>query len=182
MTAEMLASLPLATAIGFPEEAEMLRPGNAARTASITELWKQTDSGAEEAAGDYFIGYAVGETSVVNAHRDADAHRAGLRAFGRGGSVAIAVFPRDARTGRVVAGLEVNAELLSSANQSFGGGALSPAHALWFDLYQRTLGAPRKAVYKLRVRFAAPGFRRWGRQSELFAAPVDVELHNVILK
>jgi hypothetical protein len=29
----------------------------------------------------------------------------------------------------------------------------------------------------LRVRFDAPGFRRWGRQSERFAAPGEIEFH-----
>ncbi len=182
VTSEMLAALTLATGIAFAQEAELLRPGNAALTSAITALWQQTDSGSEEAAGDYFVGYAVGEAAVLHARRDADAHRSGMRAFGMGGSTALAVFPRDARTGRIVPGLEVRAELLSAGNKSFGGGALTMAHTRWFDLYERTLTVPRKSVYKLRVRFSPPGFRRWGRQSERFAAPVDVELHNVILK
>ncbi|MDR3763371.1 MAG: hypothetical protein P4M01_04675 [Acidobacteriota bacterium] len=182
LTAEMLAAMPLASSISFAEEAELLRPGNAAQTAAITSLWQQTDSGAEEAAGDYFVGYAMGEATVIHARRDADLHRTGLRALGRVGATALAVFPRDARTGRVVPGLTVHAELLSGEGKSFGDAILSTEHTRWFDLYQRQANVPRKAVYKLRVRFAPPGFRRWGRQGERFAAPVDVELHNVILK
>lgn len=182
VTPEILAALPLATALSFPEEAELLRPSNARLTSAITALWKETDSGSEEAVGDYFIGYAIGEATVVNARRESDAHRSGLRAFGMGGSPALAVFPRDARTGRVVPGLAVQTELLNAEGKSFASGPAWMAHTYWFDLYRRAADVPRKSVYKLRVRFAPPGFRRWGRQSERFAAPVDVELHNVILK
>jgi hypothetical protein len=52
----------------------------------------------------------------------------------------------------------------------------------WFNHYGHSVRLPRKGVYKLHVHFDAPGFRRWGRQSERFASAVDVDFDNVSLK
>jgi hypothetical protein len=52
----------------------------------------------------------------------------------------------------------------------------------WLYHYGRNARISRKGLYKLRVHLDAPGFRRWGRQSERFAAPADVEFEDVSLQ
>ena len=182
ITHELLGHLPLATDISFAQEAELLRPGNAALSSAVTALWQQTASGAEQTAGDYFIGYAAGDAASITPHRGAGPHRATLHALRFYTASAAAIFPRDARTGRVIPGLAVRADLISADGKPAGGELLPFIHAPWFSFYEATLNAPPKAGYKLRVRFSPPSFRRWGRQGERFAAPVDVEFGNVSLK
>jgi len=182
ITHELLGHLPLATDISFAQEAELLRPGNAALSSAVTALWQQTASGAEQTAGDYFIGYAAGDAASITPHRSAGPHRATLHTLRFYTASAAAIFPRDARTGRVIPGLAVRADLISADGKPAGGELLPFIHAPWFSFYEATLNAPPKAGYKLRVRFSPPSFRRWGRQGERFAAPVDVEFGNVSLK
>ena len=52
----------------------------------------------------------------------------------------------------------------------------------WLYHYGRGARIPRKGFYKLRVHFDAPGFRRWGKQSERFAARAEVEFDDVSLQ
>jgi hypothetical protein len=94
----------------------------------------------------------------------------------------VIVFPRDSRTGRLIPGLKPQASLIAPNGKLYGPGELALAWHPWFNHYGRRVRIPRNDVYKLRVHFEAPGFRRWGRQSDRFSVPVDVEFDDVSLK
>jgi hypothetical protein len=179
---DTLAVLPLATATSAADEAELLKPCNAALTAAITALWQQSSSGAEQASGDYFAGFALDSSALITTIPGAELHIRNMLDLSGNSRVRVVVFPRDSRTGRLIPGLKPTADLVAADGKQYGPGELPLTWHAWFNHYGRGVRAPRNGVYKLRVHFDAPSFRRWGRQSERFAAPVDVEFDNVTLK
>jgi hypothetical protein len=96
--------------------------------------------------------------------------------------VRLDLLPRDSRTGRLIPGLKMQANLVASDGKPNGPGELILTWDQWLNNYGGSARVPRKDVYKLHVHFDAPVFRRWGRQSERFGAPVDVEFDNISLK
>lgn len=179
LSRDALAQLPLATATAFANEVELLKPCNAALSAAITALWKHTASGSERAAGDYFVGYALDYSALLPGSKLRVRNM--LDVSGKN-SVRVVVFPRDSRTGRFIPGLKPRASLVAADGALYGPGELNLIRHPWFNHYEHNVKVPRKETYKLRVHFDAPGFRRWGRQSDRFAVPVDVEFDDVSLK
>lgn len=176
---DVLAELPAATATAFANEAELLKPCNAALSPAITALWKHTASGSEHASGDYFVGYALDYSALLPGSKLRVRNMLDLSGKN---SVRVVVFPRDSRTGRFIPGLKPRASLVASDGTLYGPGDLSLIWHPWFNHYEHSVKVPRKGAYKLRVHFDAPGFRRWGRQSDRFAVPLDVEFDDVSLK
>jgi hypothetical protein len=170
--------LPLATQTGFSTEAELLKPGNDALSAGITALWQQSAAGDEKPARDYFVAYALGEAAP--ARTLGRLRRKGLLDFGSKENTWLEVLVLDSRTGRPIPALTPHASLIADGDP-FDGGELTPVRRPWLDVYGRTVRMPRKGSYKLRVWFDAPGFRRWGRQSERFAQPAEVEFEDLTL-
>jgi len=183
---EALATLPLATATGSANEAELLKPCNAALTTAITTLWQRSVTGAEKPFGDYFVGYALGyaldNSAPTTSVSGAELHIKNLMDLNGKSTARVIVFPRDSRTGRLIPGLKPQASLIAPNGKLYGPGELALAWHPWFNHYGRRVRIPRNDVYKLRVHFEAPGFRRWGRQSDRFSVPVDVEFDDVSLK
>ncbi len=79
---EAVAQIPLATATGFANEAELLRPCNAALSAAITALWQQSVSGLEKPDGDYYIGYALDFSSMYGPTHGAMIHIGNMKNAG----------------------------------------------------------------------------------------------------
>jgi hypothetical protein len=179
---EAMAELPLATTTAAANEAELLKPCNAALTAAITALWQQSVSGAEKPAGDYFVGYALDYSGLAMPIGGAKLHLRNLVDFSGKDSVRLELLIRDSRTGRLIPALRPRASLTAPDGKVYGAGELPLYWHPWLNHYGLNARIPRKDVYKLRVRFDAPGFRRWGRQSERFAAPAEVEFDSVSLK
>ena len=165
-------------AVSTANEAELLKPCNAALSAAITALWQQSVSGAEQPAGDYFVAYAL----------DDSPRRAGLRMknlfeFSGKDNVRLELLVRDSRTGRLIPGLKPQASLVAADGAVYGPGEL-PLDLAFLARPLRTQSphSPQGSLQAAACHFDAPGFRRWGRQSERFAAPAEVEFDNLSLK
>jgi len=177
---DAILQLPVATSTAFNNEAELLKPCNAALSAAITALWQHSASGSEQPAGDYFAGYALDDSALVPPNLETKLH---LRIHVSGkAEVRVVVFPRDSRTGRLIPGLKPQISITAANGAQFGPGELPTIWHPWFNHYGRSVRLPRDGTYKLHVHFDAPGFRRWGRQSERFASALDVDFDNVSLK
>jgi len=167
--------LALATETGFANDARLLKPRNDALSAAITSVWQQSSSGAEKATGDYFVAYALDDTSSEHG-------LAVLRkSFATRETTPVEVLVRDSRTGRPIPLLSPHVRLVSADNTPFDGGKLTPVRRPWLNVYGRNLHVPRKGSYKLRVWFDAPSFRRWGRHSQRFAQAAEVEFDGLQL-
>jgi hypothetical protein len=167
-----IAILPLATATSAENEAELLKPCNAALSDAITALWQQSASGAEKPLGDYFVAYALDDATLAKLH---------LLEFSGKDNVRLEILVRDSRTGRLIPGLKPQASLAAADGSTYEPGELPLTWHTWLNHYGRNLRLPRKGVYTLRVSFDAPGFRRWGRTSERFASPAEIEFDNLSL-
>jgi hypothetical protein len=181
ITQEAVSELPLATDNGSANEAELLKPSNAALSAAITALWQQSVSGSEQPFGDYFVGYALNYSGLSKPLASSKLHLKKLIDLGGKDSVHFEILPRDSHTGRFIPGLKPQATLIAADGKPYGPGELILAWHQWLTHYGRVARIPRKGLYKLRVHFDAPGFRRWGRQSERFAVPADVEFDHISL-
>jgi hypothetical protein len=179
---DALVQLPPATTAAFNNEAELLKPGNAALSAAITALWQHSASGSEQPSGDYFVGYALNSSALVTLIPRAKLHIRNMIHVAGTTELRVVVFPRDSRTGRLIQGLKPQVNIIAANGAQFAPGELPLLWHSWFSHYGRSVLLPRKDTYKLHVHFDAPGFRRWGRQSERFAAPLDVDFDNVSLK
>jgi hypothetical protein len=179
---DAMSELPLATATAFANEADLLKPCNAALSAAITALWQQSVSGIEKPAGDYFVAYALDYSGLAMPLAGAKLHPKNLIDFSGKDNVSLAVLIRDSRTGRLIPGLKPQASLIAADGKLYGPGELPLVVHTWLHHYGRNARIPRKGLYKLRVHFDAPGFRRWGRQSDRFAAPAEVEFDDVSLQ
>jgi hypothetical protein len=170
--------LTLATAASEADEAELLKPCNAALSAAITALWQQSASGAERPQADYFVAYALDEVDTPLARL----RMKNLLEFSGMESLRLEVLVRDARTGRLLPGLKPLARLVAADGTVYGPGELPLTWHPWLNHYGRNLRVPRKGLYALHVSFDAPGFRRWGRQSGRFASPAEVEFDGLSLR
>jgi len=179
---EAIAALPRATTVAVGNEAELLKPRNAAFSSAITELWQRSASGAEKPAGDYFVGYALESSGVAMQVGGARLHPKNLIDFSGKENVRLSVLPRDSRTGRFIPNLKPRASLIAPDGRTYGPGEMPLLWHSWINRYQRDARISRNGSYKLRVHFDAPGFRRWGRESERFASSADVEFDAVSLK
>jgi len=172
---ESISGLPLATATAWANEAELLKPYNAAVSSAITSLWQQSASGIEKANGDYFVSYAL------DSRLDGSKHNL-KKLIGGDDNQRLEVMVRDSRTGRIIPGLRPECTLVAPDGKLYGPSEMLLTWHPWLTLYGRAERIPRKDAYKLRVHFDAPGFRRWGRQSERFASPADIEFGDVTLE
>jgi hypothetical protein len=172
--------LPLATATATANEAELLRPCNAALRAAITALWQQSASGAEKPSGDYFVAFALDD--FAHAMPLTGRRMKHLLEFTGKENVRLEVLVRDSRTGRLIPGLKPQASLVADDGSFYDPGALALTWHSWLNHYGRNARIPRKGLYRLLVSFDAPGFRRWGRPSERFASPAELEFDNLSLK
>jgi hypothetical protein len=167
--------LPLATAsVSAAEEAELLKPYDDALSAAITALWQQSASGAEQPSGDYFVAYALQGSAMRPRVKN-------LFEFSGKDNVQLDILVRDSRTGRLIPGLHPLASLVAADGTGYEPEGMASIRHSWLDHYGRGFRLSRKAAYSLSVSFDAPGFRRWGSQSERFAAPAAVEFDNVTL-
>jgi hypothetical protein len=179
---EAVSQLPLATATAWDNEPALLKPSNAALSAAITALWTQSASGAEQAAGDYFVGYALDYSGAAVHLAGSKLRIQSLLDLTGKDNVRLEILARDSRTGRLIPSLKPEASLIAPDGKSYGPGELPMVWNASFNDYQRNARIPNKDAYKLRVHFEVTGIRRWGRQNERFALPADVEFENVSLK
>jgi hypothetical protein len=178
---EAIAKLPLATDAASAVEAELLKPCNVALGAAITTLWQHSVAGSEAPVEDYFVGFALDYSGLSKPLTSTRFHLKNLIDPTGNDSVRVALLPRDSRTGRLIPGLKPQANLVGADGKRYGPGELILTWHQWLNHYGRTARISRKGVYKLVVHFDAPAFRRWGRQSERFATPADVEFDNLSL-
>ena len=168
--------LPLATAnVSTADEAELLKPYDDALSAAITALWQQSASGAEQPSGDYFVAYALEDRAMRPRVKNL------FESSGKN-NVRLEVLIRDSRTGRLISGLHPLAGLVAADGTGYEPEELTPIWHSWLDHYGRGFRLSRKGTYTLSVSFDAPGFRRWGRQSDRFAASAEVEFDNLSLE
>lgn len=171
---EDVSHLALATAVAPATEAELLKPCIAALRPAITALWQHSISGAEKASGDYFVGYALGDPTasalIKNAFRSGGADK-----------VRFAVLARDSRTGRLIPELNPQVEFVTANGKLYSPGVLTLQSQPWLMQYQGEAHISGRGLYTLRIHIDAPGFRRWGRASERFALPADVEFDELSL-
>lgn len=179
---DALAQLPPATTTAFNGEAELLKPVNAALSAAITALWQHSASGSEKPSGDYFVGYALNYSTLVTTVPKAMLRIRNMIHMAGTTELRVVLFPRDSRTGRLLQGIRPQVNIIAADGTPYGPGEVPLLWHSWFNHYGRSIQLARKNTYKLHVHFDAPGFRRWGRQSERFAAPLDVEFDDVSLK
>jgi hypothetical protein len=179
---DAVSQLPLATATASASEAELLKPCNAAFSAAITALWQESISGIEKPSGDYFAAYALDYSGLSLPLAGAKLHPKNLIDFTGKDNVSLTLLVRDSRTGRLIPGLKPQASLAAADGKLYGPGELPLILHTWLYRYGRNARIPRKGLYRLRVHFDAPGFRRWGRQSERFAAPAEIEFDGVSLQ
>ena len=179
---EAVAKLPLATATAWSNEADLLKSCNGALGAAITALWQHSVSGADKPSGDYFVGYALDYSGLAMPIGNSILRPKTLIEFTGKGNVRLELLARDSRTGRFIPGLNVQASLIAPDGKLYGPGEMPLVWNPWLNRYERNARILRRGFYKLRVHFDAPGFRRWGSQSDRFAAPADVEFENVSLK
>jgi hypothetical protein len=182
IASDAVSQLPLATVTASANEADLLKPCNAALSAAITALWQQSASGSEKPVGDYFVGYALDYSGPSMQIAGSKLRIKNLIDLTGKDNVRLSVLPRDSRTGRLIPGLKPQARLIANDGKLYGPGDLLLTWHPWLNHYQRNARIPRNGLYKLRVHFDAPGFRRWGRESERFAAPADVDFGAVSLK
>jgi hypothetical protein len=178
---EAISHLALASYVASTQEAELLKPLNAALSAAITGLWQRSASGLEKPAGDYFVGYALDHSGAALSVGGAKLRLKNLVEFGGKDDVRLTLLVRDSRTGRPIPGLRPQASL-AGGGKLYGPGDLT---FVWHPLLARYAGdtrVPGKGPYSLSVHFEAPGFRRWGRTSERFALPADVTFDELSLK
>ncbi len=174
--------LPLATATASAHEAELLKPCNAALTAAITALWQQSFDGAEKPDNDYFVGYALDSHAPAVPLSRSKLHFDSLSALTGKDDVRLDLLARDSRTGRIIPGLRPQATLIAADGKSYGPGEMFLTSYPWLTRYEGSARIPRKGFYTLHVHFDPPSYRRWGRQSDRFAAPADVDFEDVSLK
>ncbi len=177
-----LSHLPLATASASSNEAELMKPLNAALSSSITALWQQSVSAGEKADGDYFVGYALDYSGAAVPLGSAKLRLKNLVEFSGKDDVRFALMVRDSRTGRIIPGLKPQATLVASDGKLYGPGELPLSGDSGLTRYEGHVRISRKGSYILRVHFDAPGFRRWGRSEERFGLPADVEFDELSLK
>lgn len=179
---DAVSQLPLATATAGASEVELLKPCNAALSAAITALWQESISGIEKPSGDYFVAYALDYSGLELPLAGVKLHPKNLIEFTGKENASLTLLVRDSRTGRVIAGLKPQAILAATDGKLYGPGELPLVLPTWLYHYGRNIRIPRKGLYQLRVHFDAPGFRRWGRQSERFAAPAEIDFDGVSLQ
>jgi len=179
---DAVSSLPLATGAASANEAELLKPLNAALSDAITALWQQSVSGAEKPAGDYFVGYALDYAELALPPSGAKHRLKNLVQFTDRDEMRLALLVRDSRTGRLIAGLHPRASFVAANGTLYGPGEMPFRWRSWLTHYGRSDRIPRKGLYTLRVHFDAPGFRRWGRPEERYALPADVEFDKLSFK
>jgi hypothetical protein len=182
ITQDAVSQMALATTTASANEAALLKPCNAALSAAITAIWQQSVSGYEKPAGDYFVGYALDYSGRTVQIAGSKLRIKNLVEFTGKDNMRLSVLPRDSRTGRLIPGLKLQASLIAADGKLYGPGELPVLWNPWLTQYGRDSRIPRKGFYKLRVHLDSPGFRRWGRQSERFAAPADVEFDDVSLQ
>jgi hypothetical protein len=178
---DAVADQPLATATVSNNEAELLKPCNAALSAAITALWQESASGAEKPSGDYFVGYALDYSGRAVPIGGSKLRVRNLIELTGKDNVRLELLARDSRTGRLIPGLNVQASLVAADGKLYGPGEMPLLWNSWLNHYGRDTRIPRRGEYKLRVHFDPPGFRRWGQQGDRFAAAADVEFENVSL-
>jgi hypothetical protein len=177
---EEVSHLPLATTSAAAVEYDMLRPFNDALSAAISAWWKHSAAGKEKPSGDYFVAYALNDSAGLGTRLK------NLLAFSGKDEARLSVLVRDSRSGRILPGLDPKALLVEAdsgrkTDASNDPAELQPAWHPWLTPYAsqvRMRGADR---YQLRVWAAAPGFRRWGRESGRFGSPVEIEFNDVSL-
>jgi len=174
---EEISHLPLATATAAAAEPELLKPFNAALADAITAWWKQSACGAEKPAGDYFVAYALADPSQFGGRLR------NLLDFSSKDNASLTLVVRDSRTGRILPGLHPKAALDGGdAGSAVGPELLAAAWHPWLTVYADQLRIRGRERYRLEVSFDAPGYRRWGKESQRFGAPVEIAFDDVSLK
>jgi Fe2+ transport protein len=132
--------------------------------------------GAEQAVGDYLVGYAVEPAEGMYHLEDGELrwHEPEEE------NVHLEVVVRDGADGRFVPGLTVDATLLDAAGREVGTHRQPFLWHPWLYHYGRNWRVPGDGEYTLRVRIAAPDFMRHDRTNgRRFAAPVEAEFPGV---
>jgi hypothetical protein len=140
---------------------------------------QEADDGAEKAAGDYVVGYAVekaeGMYQLVN----------GELVWQEPGdkNVHLEVSVRDGADGRFIPNLNVQARLIDSSGNDVGLHRQPYTWHPWLYHYGRNWKVPGDGTYGLNVRVEAPDFPRHDKKNgRRFVEDVEVEFSDVKIK
>jgi len=177
---EEISGLPLATASAAAVEQELLKPFNEVLRTAIAGWWRHAAAGEEKPMGDYFVAYAVKDSAGFGTRLK------NLLDFSGKDEMRLALLVRDSRSGRILPGLEPQVTLVEAgsdreAHPSPRPVSLAPAWHPWLTPYANRVQLRPDKRYRLHVHAAAPGFRRWGRESGRFGSDIDIEFSDVSL-
>jgi uncharacterized protein involved in high-affinity Fe2+ transport len=159
---------------------ELARGQGEALTRTLHAMWEQATSGAEQPAGDYRVAYAV-EYSEAYWHYHGDHFQYATEyEESAAKNCHVEAAPLDARTGRFLPGLQVEATLVGKDGRTVGTRAEPFMWHPWLYHYGENWRVPESGEYRLRLRFAPPSYRRYGREAgRRFASPAEVEFTSV---
>lgn len=158
------------------EQLKLAKAQGEAFAKALRHMTQQEAHGAEVAAGDYFVGYAVehaeGMYHLVDGKlewhepEDENAH--------------IEVSVRDGADGRFVPGLRITCTVIDSGGNEIGTHEQPFLWHPWLYHYGRNWKVPASGTYTLRIRIEPPTFHRHDKQNgKRFAQPVEVEFRSV---
>lgn len=163
------------------DQLALAKAQGAALSHTVDAMWAQAVSGAARPVGDYRVGYAV-EYAEAYWYYTSDGdfeYKIGVEQSAEK-NAHVEVVPLDARSGRFIPGLHVTATLFDTGGHKIGTHRQPFMWHPWLYHYGENWRIPESGVYKLRVRFQPPEFRRYGRAAgKRFAKPVDIEFDHV---
>lgn len=163
--------------------AVLARSEGSASDRSLTELLRSAGvSGSQARSGDYRV------TVLVQRPRGLwQVRGGGLRYMdpdsSAGPAAHIDVVVQEAASGRFVQDLQLRATILDSRRRETGSYTLPMMWHPWMNHYGLTVPVPASGRYSIRVRAAAPAFRRYGSgAAKQFNRALDVTVHGVRLQ
>lgn len=143
---------------------------------AVKTMTQEEAHGAEQAAGDYLVGYAVESAEGMYQQRDGKLHWQEPT----NENCHVEVVVRDGADRRFVPYLEVQATLIDASGTDVGSHRQPFLWHPWLYHYGRNWHVPGDGEYTLRVRIDAPDFPRHDKKNGLrYAEPVEVEFRNV---
>lgn len=142
-------------------------------------LRERPPNGLQRRSGDYTVAVLIGPPQGVWALRNG-----GFAYLPANGSIGpinnIEVCIRDATTGRVIPGLNVRATIIDSGKKEIDTYDVPFVWSPRVDSYALNVAVPGSGRYTVRVRAAAPAFRKYGSSAaRQFRRPVSVEFRGL---
>lgn len=159
---------------------DLAREQGEALAKTLQGMWKQANSGSEQPAGDYKVAYAVEYSEAYWHYRGNHFEYASEYEESAAKNAHVEAAPLDARTGRFLPDLQVEATLVGPDGRTVGTHAEPFMWHPWLYHYGENWRVPGSGEYRLKLRFAPPTWRRYGREAgKRFASRVESEFDHV---